>query len=242
MSTDQPPPGVPPENDPFRKYPPPPPQGGAGSPYDQGNAGSPYDQGGAGSPYDRGGNLPPYGGGPYDGGAGGFGGAGGYGGADPLAGMPPLASLGKRFVARLIDMLIVGVPMGLLGIPFGSYERVTETTDDFGDTFTQVTSGKSLLWSVVVIAVYLAYDTILTAKNGQTIGKRVMGLRVAVLNDGRTPTTGVALLRAAVLLVPALVCCYCLWWLVNLVMVAVDKPYRQGLHDKAAKTVVVTTA
>ncbi|CAM5343406.1 hypothetical protein GCM10010329_35950 [Streptomyces spiroverticillatus] len=225
MSTDQPPPGVPPENDPFQKYPPPPPP-----------------QGGAGSPYDQSGNLPPYGGGgPYDGGAGGYGG-GGYGGADPLAGMPPLASLGKRFVARLIDMLIVGIPMGLLGIPFGSYERITETTDDFGDTFTQVTSGKSLLWSVIVIAVYLAYDTIMTAKNGQTVGKRVMGLRVAMLNDGSTPQSSVALMRAAVLLVPALICCYCLWWLVNLVMVAVDKPYRQGLHDKAAKTVVVTTA
>ncbi|MCX5200917.1 RDD family protein [Streptomyces sp. NBC_00237] len=227
MSTDQPPPGVPPENDPFQKYPPPPPP-----------------QGGAGSPYDQSGGLPPYGGGgPYDGGAGGYGGGtGGYGGADPLAGMPPLASLGKRFLARFIDMLIVGIPMGLLGIPFGTYKEITKTTDDLGDTFTKVTSGQSMLWSLITIAVYLAYDTYLTKKNGQTVGKRVMGLRVAMLNDGSTPQTNVALMRAAVLLVPALVCCYCLWWLVNLVMIAVDKPYKQGLHDKAAKTVVVTAA
>ncbi|MFJ2741591.1 RDD family protein [Streptomyces sp. NPDC087440] len=233
MSTDQPPPGVPPENDPFRKYPPPPPQGGAGSPYDQS------------------GNLPPYGGGPYDGGPGGgpggpggYGGGpgGGYGGSDPLAGMPPLASLGKRFVARLVDLLIIGIPMGLLGIPFGRYENITETTNDLGETFTQVTAGKSMLWTLLTLAAYLAYDTIMTSKNGQTVGKRLMNLRVAMLNDGSTPQTSVALMRIAVLQVPAILCCPCLWWLVNLVMVAVDKPYQQGLHDKAAKTVVVTTA
>lgn len=39
-----------------------------------------------------------------------------------------------------------------------------------------------------------------------------------------------------------LLCCPCLWWLINIVLMFTDKPYRQGLHDKAAKTVVVSTA
>ncbi|CAO0832660.1 hypothetical protein SMICM17S_01182 [Streptomyces microflavus] len=34
-------------------------------------------------------------------------------------------------------------------------------------------------------------------------------------------------------------CCPCLWWLINIVLMFTDKPYRQGLQDKAAKTVVV---
>ncbi|GHH32163.1 RDD family protein [Streptomyces candidus] len=229
MSTDQPPPGMPPENDPFRKYPPPP-QGGAGSPYDQ-------PPGGAGA----GGSLPPYGGGPYDGGYG-SGGTGGFGGNDPLAGMPPLASTGKRFLARLIDLLVVGIPLAILSIPFGTYREVTETTDDFGDTVTQFSSGKSLLFQVLSIVVYIAYDTLMTKKTGQTLGKRLMGLRVAMLNDGSLPPANTALVRAAVLLLPALLCCPCLWWVVTLVMIAVDKPYHQGVHDKAAKTVVVTVA
>jgi hypothetical protein len=42
--------------------------------------------------------------------------------------------------------------------------------------------------------------------------------------------------------VPALVCCYCIWWLVIVITVFTDKPYRQGLHDKAGKTVVVSAA
>ncbi|MFD3516684.1 RDD family protein [Streptomyces sp. NPDC058657] len=231
MSTDQPPPGVPPENDPFQKYPPPPPpQGGAGSPYD-----NPPGSGGA--------PLPPYGGGPYDGNSGGgYGGGfdGGYGGNDPLAGMPPLASFGKRLVARIIDLLIVMIPLAIIGIPFGTYKRITETTDDFGDTITEVSSGSGLVFQLISFAAYLAYDALLTQKNGQTLGKRVMGLRVAMLNDGTVPASGAAWTRAAVLMLPALLCCPCLWWLINLVMIGVDKPYKQGIHDKAAKTVVVT--
>ncbi|MFJ6700750.1 RDD family protein [Streptomyces sp. NPDC091272] len=238
MTTDQPPPGVPPENDPFRKYPPPPPPQGGG-------AGNPYDR----PPGDTGGSLPPYGGGPYGGDGGPGGGHGGFGGgygggpgADPLSGMPPLASLGKRFLARFLDLLIVGIPLAIIGIPFGTYERINKTTDDLGDTITQVSTGKSMVFQLISILVYLAYDTYLTKKNGQTLGKRIMGLRVAMLNDGSTPQTNSALVRAAVLLLPALICCPCLWWLITLVMIAVDKPYKQGLHDKAAKTVVVTVA
>ncbi|MGW7415600.1 RDD family protein [Streptomyces sp. NPDC054863] len=229
MSTDQPPPGVPPENDPFRKYPPPPPPQGGGSPYDQ----PPGSTGG-------GGPLPPYGGGPYDGNQGG--GGYGYGGGDPLSGMPPLAPLGKRFLARLVDLLIVAIPLAIIGIPFGTYERITKTTDDFGDTITEVSSGKSLVFQLLSIVVYLAYDTYMTKKSGQTVGKRLLGLRVAMLNDGSVPQTNAALMRAAVLLLPALICCPCLWWIITLVMIAVDKPYKQGLHDKAAKTVVVIAA
>ncbi|MEU8886892.1 RDD family protein [Streptomyces sp. NPDC048442] len=231
MSTDQPPPGVPPENDPFQKYPPPPPPPPPGG-------GSPYDQ----PPGNPGGPLPPYGGGPYDGnyGSGGYG--GGYGGDDPLAGMPPLAPLGKRFLARLVDLLIVAIPLAIIGIPFGTYDRITKTTDDFGDTITEVSSGKSVVFQLLSIVVYLAYDTYMTKKNGATVGKRLLGLRVAMLNDGTVPQTNAALMRAAVLLLPALICCPCLWWLITLVVIAVDKPYKQGLHDKAAKTVVVTAA
>lgn len=218
MSNDQPPPGQPPEDDPFRKQPPgdqPPP-----------SSGSPY---GAPPP------PPPYDPGPY-------GGGGPYGGADPLAGMPPLAEPGKRILARLIDFLIISIPLYLISLPWGGAVEVSDSNgnDDVSDVFAQTYSGHQLVWSLIGLVCYVAYDTYFTHKDGRTLGKRLLKMRVAMLNDGRVPDTGAAFLRAVVLWLPALLCCPCLWWLINIVLMFTDKPYRQGLQDKAAKTVVVT--
>ncbi|GHF99355.1 RDD family protein [Streptomyces filamentosus] len=216
MST-QPPPGPPPDDDPFSKRPQDPPPGPPPGPPPPGN---PY-----GSPYPP---PPPYGGH-----------GGGYGGTDPLSGMPPLAETGRRVLARLIDWLIIAVPLAIIGIPFDIYKRATENDTDFQDAFT---GGTSIVFQLLTIVAYVAYDTVLTAKNGQTVGKRLMKLRVAMLNDGSTPPMSQSLLRAVVLWLPALICCACLWPLLLLILIMVDKPYKQGLHDKAAKTVVVTVA
>ncbi|QNP72440.1 RDD family protein [Streptomyces roseirectus] len=243
--TSEPPPGSggqPPEDDPFRKQQPPsqnpsgdsygtqPPAGGDpyGSPYgnQQPPSGAPY-----GSPY---GNQPPsygqpaYPGGPY--------GNDPYGGApqgnDPLAGMPPLAPSGKRTLARIIDMILVGVVVGLLTWAF----RVNEY-DMSGD---DVDYGKSFWQSLVAAVLYIAYDTVLTARTGQTLGKRWLGMRVANLENGSNPSTQTALARAAVLWVPFAFCCACLWTAISGGWSFFDRPYKQGLHDKAAKTVVVS--
>ncbi|WP_225802891.1 RDD family protein [Streptomyces sp. NK15101] len=238
MSTDQPPPGQPPEDDPFSKRPPEPPPGGpppsgpppGGPPPGGPPPGSPYDSPyGGGSPYD---NMPPP---PYGGGYG-----GGYGGNDPLSGMPPLADTGRRVLARLIDWVIIAVPLAIIGIPFDIYQRATRDGSDFGDTVNSLNGGSQLVFQLITIVAYVAYDTVLTARNGQTIGKKLMKLRVAMLNDGTTPPMSQSLLRAVVLWLPALICCACLWPLLILILIVVDKPYKQGLHDKAAKTVVVT--
>ncbi|MCX4448910.1 MULTISPECIES: RDD family protein [unclassified Streptomyces] len=219
MSNDQPPPGQPPEDDPFQKRPPgdqPPPS--------------------SGSPYDSVPPPPP----PYDPGP--YGGGGPYGGADPLAGMPPLAEPGKRILARLIDFLIISIPLYLISLPWGGAVEVSDSNgnDDVSDVFAQTYSGHQLLWSLIGLVVYVAYDTYFTHKDGRTLGKRLFKMRVAMLNDGRVPDTGAAFMRAVVLWLPALLCCPCLWWLINIVLMFTDKPYRQGLQDKAAKTVVVT--
>ncbi|MEU8834646.1 MULTISPECIES: RDD family protein [Streptomyces] len=256
MSNDQPTPGQPPEDDPFLKKPqepPTPPSGsGAGSqPGPGAGAGSGSGSGpgpgaggpGSGSPYDRSQPPPPppppppydphaYGGGPY-------------GGTDPLAGMPPLAEPGKRILARLIDFLIISIPLYLISLPFGGAVDMSDNNgngESAGDVFTQTYNGHQLVWSLIALVIYVAYDTYFTHKDGRTIGKRLLKLRVAMLNDGRVPDTSASFLRAVVLWLPALLCCPCLWWLINIVLMFTDKPYRQGLHDKAAKTVVVSTA
>lgn len=216
MSNDQPTSGQPPEDDPFLKKPHEP-QPSSGSPYDSAPPPPPYDPG-------------PHGGGQF-------------GGADPLAGMPPLAEPGKRILARLIDFLIISIPLYLISLPWGGAVEMADNNndDDVSDMFAQTYSGHQLLWSLIALVVYVAYDTYFTHKDGRTLGKRLLKLRVAMLNDGSVPDTGSSFLRAVVLWLPALLCCPCLWWLINIVLMFTDKPYRQGLQDKAGKTVVVTT-
>lgn len=232
MST-EPPPGSgeqPPEDDPFRKRPPS--DQGSGSPYDApyGGAQPPPPGGGAGGPHGGGG---PYGGGPYGGGPGGGPyGPGGYP-ADPLAGMPPLADSGKRTLARIIDMILVGIVVLLLTLAFG----VSEYTVD-GE---RMQVGRSLAQSFIAAVLYIAYDTFMMTRSGQTLGKKWLGLRVANLENGATPSVQTMLIRSLVLWVPFAFCCACIWTAISGGWSFFDKPYKQGLHDKAAKTVVVST-
>ncbi|MGX1131001.1 putative RDD family membrane protein YckC [Streptomyces glaucescens] len=220
--TTEPPPGSgdrPPEDDPFRKQPPS--DAGSGSPYGTPPGGTPP---GGGGPY-GGPPPPPYGGGgPY----------GGYGGPeDPLAGMPPLADSAKRTLARIIDMILVGVVVVLLSWAFGVGEY-----DLAGD---DIDTAASFGQSTIAAVLYVAYDTLMISRSGQTLGKKWLKMRVANLDNGATPSVQTALIRAAVLWLPFAFCCACIWTAISGGWSYFDKPYKQGLHDKAAKTVVVAT-
>lgn len=232
MSNDQPTPGQPPDDDPFRKQPPPdgpppsggPPPGGGtppryGDPY--GGANPPP----AGDPY--GGSAPPPPGDPY-------------GGNDPLRGMPPLGSVGKRILARIVDWIIVAIPLALIAIPFNVYGDWSDESNSWDDTVNGMNGGGQWVFRIITIVAYVGYDTFMTQRGGRTIGKKLFKIRVAMLNDGRVPDSRASFLRAVVLWVPALICCACLWPLLLLILLLLDRPYRQGLHDKAAKTVVVS--
>ena len=80
---------------------------------------------------------------------------------------------------------------------------------------------RSQMWTLPVFAVE---TYLLTSLTGLTVGKRIMGIRVARL-DGRPIGFGWGLLRTVLLLavIPALV---------------TDRDLR-GLHDRAANTIVV---
>ncbi|MFE9659996.1 RDD family protein [Streptomyces sp. NPDC005955] len=205
---------------------PPPPSGGGptwGAPPPGGEPPPPPP--GSGSPY--GAPPPPPGGGPY--GAGG----GSHGGADPLAGMPPLADSGKRVLARIIDMIIVGVVVWLLSWAFG--------VSGYSVDPDEVEYGKSFGQSVLAAILYIGYDTVLISRTGQTVGKRLFKMRVANLDNGATPSVQTSLVRAAVLWLPFAFCCACVWTAIAGGWSFFDKPFKQGLHDKAAKTVEVST-
>ncbi|WP_042173299.1 RDD family protein [Streptomyces sp. NBRC 110035] len=210
MST-EPPPGSgqqPPDDDPFKKHPPP----------------------GSRPPPQQGGD--PYGGGPYGSGGGG-GSPYGPGPGDPLAGMPPLADSGRRTLARIIDMILVGLVVWLFTWPFG--------VSEYSMAGAEVDVGKSFTQSLVAAVLYIGYDTFMTSRSGQTLGKKWLKLRVADLSNGSTPSVQTSLIRALVLWVPFAFCCACVWTVIAGGWSFFDRPYKQGLHDKAAKTVVVST-
>ena len=189
----------------------PPPAEGSGSPY---STPPPY----GGSP----GGGDPYGGAPYGGGP-----------ADPLAGMPPLAPSGRRTLARIIDMIMVAVVVWLITWGVGVSEYNVDSDD--------MQYGKSLAQSALAAVLYIAYDTVMISRSGQTLGKKWLGMRVANLDNGSTPSTQTTLIRSAVLWIPFAFCCACIWTAIAGGWSYFDKPYKQGLHDKAAKTVVVST-
>lgn len=223
MSTEQP------GNDPFRKQEQPgegPSGAGQGPPpaYGDSAGAGPYGS----PPPSSGGESGPYRGGPYD--------SGPYasnpygdmsGAADPLAGMPPLASRGRRLLARIIDALLIGIPVGLImGFAQGGW--------DPGD------NGRMAGQQAVYTLVYLVYEALMLTNSGQTVGKKVMRIRVAVLADGTVPRGAPGWIRSVVYHLPPLVPCVgFLFWLVNVLFCTWDKPYQQCLHDKAGKTVVV---
>ncbi|MEZ0068415.1 putative RDD family membrane protein YckC [Streptacidiphilus sp. MAP12-20] len=185
------------------------------------SGGSPY----GGSPYDS----PPAD--PYANPYAAQGGGGGQpyysapGPTDTALGMPPLAALGKRLLARIIDyliLLIVAVPLSIIAAVANSHDR----------------QGLSVMAQVVsLFAAFLYEGLMLTRAGGQTVGKKVMKIRVANLADGSAPTEKSGWTRAAVWDLPAILCCG--WQIVDALWCTWDQPYRQCLHDKAAKTVVV---
>jgi uncharacterized RDD family membrane protein YckC len=81
------------------------------------------------------------------------------------------------------------------------------------------------------------------SRTGQTLGKMALKIRVANFSDGSVPGSA-GWVRAAVFALPGIlsaVCVGALFWLLNVLWCTWDQPYRQCLHDKAAKTVVVRT-
>ncbi|WP_127358673.1 RDD family protein [Actinacidiphila soli] len=149
---------------------------------------------------------------------------------DPLQGMPPLANRGRRLLARIVDALIVGIPVyAIMGAAFRNY--------DYHNT------GASYAESVIYAVIYLIYQVFMLTRHGQSLGKMLLKVRVGMLADGSRPTTEAALKREATYaLVPIIPCCGSIFWLVNVLWCTWDKPYRQCLHDKAGQTVVVSTA
>lgn len=213
--------GGPPQHGPHQQ-PPQPPQQPYGTP-------QPPPYGGQyGQPY-GGGQVPP--GAPAYGGLPSYTGEAGYGYVDPAAG---LAGRGARFGAGILDLIILGVVGQLISLPFGSI--VTTTTNSDGSRSVNFSGGGAFAY-LLELVIYLGYFTLLHSKwEGQTVGKKALGIRLVREADRGPVSVGQALGRAAVMNFAWLLCF--IGGLINLGWILWD-PRRQALHCKVAKTLVI---
>jgi len=125
----------------------------------------------------------------------------------------PRASFGIRFVAALIDGILLGIIGGLLSLILGR-----------------------TLGTVLQILLGLAYYSYLEGSpSGQTVGKRAMSIRVVDFSGGGAIGTTRGLIRYLGRIASAIPCLLGYFWMLW------DKD-KQTWHDKIATTVVVPTS
>lgn len=154
----------------------------------------------------------------------------------PVAGRP--GELMDRFLARLIDGLILGVVYWICSSIFTSM-FLGGFTNSVGELFLYY-----VVLSVVFTAVALAYFAFLDSTKGQTLGKMVMKLQVLGPNGGN-PTVEQSIRRNIIYAANLVSIVPILGWivgpiaaLVGVIMIAVgingDPVRRQAWHDRFA--------
>jgi uncharacterized RDD family membrane protein YckC len=164
---------------------------------------------------------------------------------------PPYASDGPhgafagfwiRFLAAVLDALVIGVPMAILGMLTGGTDSTS--VDSFGNRSHSTsfrigygfTPGVELWFNLLNLVVGVAYFASLEGgATGQTLGKRICSLRVV---DAVTGQPGIGAGRAIgryfarwLSAIPLLLGYLWMLW----------DPKKQCWHDKLVNDVVVTT-
>lgn len=159
-----------------------------------------------------------------------------------------LAHPGQRFVARIVDTVCMlalnavvnGYFIYQLMQTFWPYLLDAAASSDPADV--QVPSKLSdQLWVVLLIALglWFAYEVPATLNTGQTLGKRLMGIKVVSLAPAALGW-GRLLLRWSYAALPLL--CFpfgAVLWILDGIWCIRDQPFRQCLHDKSPGTAVV---
>lgn len=145
-----------------------------------------------------------------------------------------LASVGRRFAAVVIDGLVVTLPLLIpallvlvLLVLAHAEDRVRDVLLSAQSLFTNLATG------VLGFILYSFYEGLMLASGGQTVGKRVMKIKV-VTAQGRGVTAGQAWSRAVVRSILAAVPGFTLFD-----HLFVFGPDRATLHDRIARTRVV---
>ena len=137
----------------------------------------------------------------------------------PASGIGAPADLGSRFLARLIDHILLGIVIFMIIVPLivaAAFTGVGNGMNMFGGF-----SVGSLVAAIVTAAITIGYFTLMEANKGQTVGKMLIGLKT-VGPDGNNPTMEQALKRNS-------------WYALGIV------PFLGGLAQLAATIYIAVT-
>lgn len=141
----------------------------------------------------------------------------------------PLGGVWPRVGAYLVDTVIVYVGFILAFATLGFVSALLLPT------YPAVLDSDPFGWAAFLV-IATAYYTLTVAGTGQTLGKRLLGLRIVHLDES-PPLPGAAFKRALVLTLLSLIP---LGLLICAVLMERDRR-RQGWHDQAAGTFVIST-
>jgi len=137
-----------------------------------------------------------------------------------------LAPIIRRAGGLLLDQFIVALPFVLVVLSAGF--RTSDT----------VTTRSLLLFNIALTSVAFVYQTVMITTLGRTVGKMAFGTRV-VRTDGGPVGWSASSMRALVPLSLGAIPRIGVFLSVLVYSLALWSPLRQGLHDKAAGTLVV---
>ncbi|KAB7745416.1 RDD family protein [Nostocoides sp. F2B08] len=156
------------------------------------------------------------------------------------AGQP--GDLGTRFVAKIIDGILLGLSIGIISAILGLAA--------FGMGM-RSSWGAGVVSTLISTAIVVGYYAFMESSRGQTVGKMVLGLRVQNL-EGQNPTVEQALKRNAYFAISLIGILPILGGLIAglaslaaVIYIAVtinnDTQWRRGWHDQFAGTWVSKT-
>lgn len=142
----------------------------------------------------------------------------------------PYQGVAIRFVAILIDFIIIAIITSLATFPFQSGLSV--------DTTTGAVSIQPVFYASIILtfAIDLLYYTLLLGHYGQTVGKMAVKIKVVREEDLSPISYGAAFIRSILLYIDVIP--YVIPYLLGAILIwTSDK--KQRLGDRAAHTVVV---
>ncbi|MGW1866953.1 RDD family protein [Streptomyces mauvecolor] len=167
----------------------------------------------------------------------------------PVLGTVQVATMGRRFGARVLDVLIIGAIYLVLMIAgvagaVGAAKKCDASSADYQSCMNDASGsiigaffGALLLFSIIT----LLYEWLMISLVGATLGKMALGLKVVKETTGQNPGLGGGFIRWIIPMVGAFICGIG-QLLVYLSPFFDNSGKLQGWHDRAAGTLVIKKA
>ena len=143
-----------------------------------------------------------------------------------------------RLAAFFIDWILGSVATGMLivGVILWIGSAVATSSDAALDTSVFVTVS---LVGFALVAIWIALNCIFVYRNSQSIGKKIVGIKVVRADGSHASFARIFWLRNVVNFLPNLVpiVSFFYWWLIDPLLIFGDK--QQCLHDLIADTIVI---